>query len=540
MLFTRSGLFVLGCLLFFSVGVLSGCGPTTGLSISEPEEAEDPPRESESVDPNCLHVVVRSGGLTLDPPMIRCDDVASAVVARQMYRGLVRPIPEGIEPDLAVDWSSSDGGWTWDVFLDPEATFHDGTPVTADAIRRAWLPALTTEPDSPLATPLVGVADIVAADVHTLRFHLSHPDGEFVSAVLTSPNMLVGSPVEGGVPLGTGDYRYGGFTPEGSVILRAVDGQDFRSVIFHALPPDVDLSDPDTWDPGVQDLFDRAGVIMYLRPEEASPVAVRLGMHIESLAELNVRGLVLNHRRTPLGDVEVRSALFHAIGDAISLLEEPDEFSRHLLPISSWLPAEHPLNATVTRPMGRPWDPELTEDALELAGMWRTENGSLVYGGIADLPIPLNLQMIAPEGVYAGGETVARRISDRLIDAGFAVDLEILPWSRFLARYFPGEYDLALVGWAEHSPAGSAFLFPWLHSAGGVTVNTADHLRIDDLLLDARAAGSEDERAKKYAEVLEIAADACLLLPLYTTPAIHALRGDLLPLGPFTSFRRDE
>ncbi len=537
-MFTRSGPFVLGCLLFFSVVVLSGCGSTTaGSPLSEPEGPEDPPLESEPVDPDRLHVVVRSDGLTLDPSLIRRDDVASAVVARLLYRGLVRSIPEGIEPDLAVDWSSTDGGWTWTFSLDPEATFHDGTPVTADAIRRAWLPALRTETDSPLATCLVGVADIVAADVDTLRFHLSHPDGEFVSAVLTSPNMLVGGPMEGEVPLGTGDYRFAGFTPEDSVILRAVGGQDFRSVIFDVLPADVDLSDPGTWDFEVQDRLERAGVVMYLRPEEASPVAVRLGMQIESSPALNVRGLVLNPRRTPYGSVEVRRALFHVMGDALSLLDMPDAYARHLLPISSWLPAEHPLNAAVDRPMSRPWDLGLTEDAVDLAGMWRTGDGSLVYGGIADLPIPLDLQMIAPEGVYAGGETVARRISERLMDGGVAVDLEILPWNRFLARYFPGEYDLALVGWAEHSPAGSAFLFPWLHSGGGVTVNAADHLGIDDLLLDARAEGG---RSETYAEALGIAADAFLLLPLYTTPAIHALRGDLLPLGPSTSFRREE
>lgn len=540
-MFTRSGRFEWSCLLLCAVVILSGCGePVADPSPPKPEELEEVlPQESEPTDSDSLHVVVRSAGLILDPSMIREDDFASILVARQMYRGLVRQGQDGVEPDLAVGWSSGDGGSTWDFFLDPEATFHDGTRVTADLLRQGWLPALRTELDSPLASCLWGVADIVAVNDDTLRFHLSHPDGEFPSAVLTSPNMLIRNPAEE-PPTGTGDYRHGGFTPEGSVILRAVGTQDFRSLILHALPPDVDFTDPDTWNPGVGDLLERAGAVMYLRPEEASPIALRLGMKIDAAAALNVRGLVVNHRRTPLNRDQVRRALFYAIGDAVSLFEEPDEFSRHLFPIFTWLPAGHPLASRVARPMSRSGDLKLSEDVLESAGMWRSGDGFWVYGGVADLPIPLEIQMIVPEAVYAGGERVADRISDRLIDAGFRVRLEVLPWNRFLSRYFPGEYDLALVGWSEHSPAGSSFLFPWLHSGGGVTVNTGDHLELDELLFRARAELSEDERAAKYAEVLDIAADASLLLPLYTAPAIHALRGDLLPCGPHPSFRRDD
>ncbi|MFO8061140.1 MAG: ABC transporter substrate-binding protein [Bacillota bacterium] len=527
--------------LFLCAVLVSGCGaPAVESSPRIEDVGETPLPDAESVDPDCLHIALRSGGLTLDPAMIGPDDYASSVLARQMYRGLVRPTPDGVEHDLAVGWSSEDEGWTWDFFLDQEATFHDGTRITAGLIREQWISELRTDSDSPLAACLLNAADIRAPADDILRFHLSHPDGQFPSAVATCPNMLVSGPSTGEVPLGTGSYRYGGLTPEGVVILRAVGRQDFRSLVFHPLPPDLDLGEPETWDPEIADILESAGAVMYLRPGEASAVALRLGMYVDAAPAFNVRGLVLNDGRDPLCVGEVRRAIFCAVGDSASLFEDAEEHSRHLLPILTWLPSGHALGDLVSQPMSRPRDPERAEALLESAGLWRGEDGFWVTGGIADLPMPVNLEMIAPEGVYAGGEIAAGLISDRLTEAGFRVQTEVLPWVRFLSRYFPGEYDLALVGWSEHSPVASAFLFPWFHSNGGVTINAGDRLGLDSLLLSARSEMSEDERAAKYAEVLDTAAEASLLLPLYTTPALHALRGDLRPCGPFPSFSRDE
>ena len=46
----------------------------------------------------------------------------------------VRHNPPVIEPGLAFEWSISDDGLVYTFKLQPDAVFHDGSPVTADAV----------------------------------------------------------------------------------------------------------------------------------------------------------------------------------------------------------------------------------------------------------------------------------------------------------------------------------------------------------------------------------------------------------------------
>ena len=54
-----------------------------------------------------------------------------------LFPGLVRNGPGGtLVPDLAERWSVDKAGKTWTVDIRPDARWHDGTPVTADDVKR--------------------------------------------------------------------------------------------------------------------------------------------------------------------------------------------------------------------------------------------------------------------------------------------------------------------------------------------------------------------------------------------------------------------
>src|SRR3989344_4632334 len=55
-------------------------------------------------------------------------------ISRLAYSGLTRTLPDGTVPDLAESYEISEDGTTYTFTLRESATFHDGTPVTAEDV----------------------------------------------------------------------------------------------------------------------------------------------------------------------------------------------------------------------------------------------------------------------------------------------------------------------------------------------------------------------------------------------------------------------
>ncbi|MDE0168074.1 MAG: ABC transporter substrate-binding protein [bacterium] len=80
-------------------------------------------------------------------------------------------------PELATDWSSNEDATQWTFVLDPNARFHDGSPVTSEDVAYSFLRLKNVA-----ATPSYQGANIVSADTpdaQTVVFNLAAPDPEF-------------------------------------------------------------------------------------------------------------------------------------------------------------------------------------------------------------------------------------------------------------------------------------------------------------------------------------------------------------------------
>ena len=73
--------------------------------------------------------------VTIDPGV--AVDNAGMSVIRACYDRLIEMTPDGtdIRPGLATSWTISDDGLTYTFFLVENATFHDSSAVTADAVK---------------------------------------------------------------------------------------------------------------------------------------------------------------------------------------------------------------------------------------------------------------------------------------------------------------------------------------------------------------------------------------------------------------------
>ncbi|HEX6308507.1 MAG TPA: ABC transporter substrate-binding protein [Longimicrobiales bacterium] len=136
---------------------------------------------------------------------------ASRHIAAQIYDTLVRLDCTGtLVPALATSWSSDDGR-TWSFQLERGAAFHDGSPVTAAAVARAWMDA---------AVP--GLAEVAAAGQHELRVTLHERSDAHIFA---HPSLSIARPVGGAWPAGTGSFVPAGTGSELVLLKRTADAR---------------------------------------------------------------------------------------------------------------------------------------------------------------------------------------------------------------------------------------------------------------------------------------------------------------------------
>ncbi len=133
-----------------------------------------------------------------------------------VYSGHTRALPGGIVPDLAASYTISDDGTTYTFTLRSDATFHDGTPVTADDVLFTVTAAQNPDIKSPRRADWEGV-QISSPDPHTVVFKLAHAYAPFIENTtlgILPKHIWQNVPAEefpfspaNTRPIGTGPYR---------------------------------------------------------------------------------------------------------------------------------------------------------------------------------------------------------------------------------------------------------------------------------------------------------------------------------------------
>ena len=144
-----------------------------------------------------------------------------------------------IVPKLAELWESDGGGQRFRFTLRADATWHDGTPVTAADVKASLEhAAATTREQPPLAIAALRGADAIeVTGATTLTFHLAEPLALF-PALLTAFQTAVARP-GGPLPVGTGPFRATAIAGDRVAFVRhdsywgprpAVDALEYRVV----------------------------------------------------------------------------------------------------------------------------------------------------------------------------------------------------------------------------------------------------------------------------------------------------------------------
>jgi peptide/nickel transport system substrate-binding protein len=215
------------------------------------------------VDPTTLTIAMNGSPSDLDPHSVY--DYRSAMPLRGPYEGLIAldgSATNQYVPVIAESWAPNENKSVWTFNIRSGVTFHDGTPVDAEAVRTSFVRFLTLGlgPTGAMRRFIQEPDQITAPDASTVVFDCGQPQPLFEAymssqygPLVLNVNAVMQHEEDGDQGhlwaqlneegLGTGPYRIVEFEPEQQLVLERYDaywggweGNHFDRVIFRVVP----------------------------------------------------------------------------------------------------------------------------------------------------------------------------------------------------------------------------------------------------------------------------------------------------------------
>lgn len=437
---------------------------------------------------------------SLDPQAVTAANDFRILV--NLYDGLVR-FKDGtleVEPALAESWEVSEDGQTYTFMLREGVTFHDGTPVDAEAVKftfdrmlREDHPFYSTGP-FPLAFFFSAVESTEAIDATTVKFTLNEPYAPFLTNLATPTGAIVSpAAVEqhgadfGRNPVGAGAFKFAEWRSNEAVVVEANpdywDGApSLQAVVFRPIT-DANTRTAEMLAGGIDVMV------------EVPPVSLgqfQSGYTIVEAAGPHVWFLILNTKEGPFTDQKVRQAVNYAVNkEAIvnNVLEGTATVAASPTPAAfgwAYNPDVEPY----------PYDPEKARELLAEAGV---EPGT-------------KLKFLVTEGGSGMLDPVAMAtaIQADLAAVGLEAEIQTYEWNTFLGEVNPGlegKGDMAEMAWMTNDPDTLPFLTlrtEAMPDQGGFNSGYYSNPEVDELLATARVSTSQEDRAAAYKQMQQI------------------------------------
>jgi ABC-type transport system substrate-binding protein len=419
-----------------------------------------------------------------------------------IFSGLVTLDPAlQVQPDLATGWDVSDDGMTFTFFLDPEAVFHDGRPVTAADVVYSWeraaAPATGSDTAASYLNDIVDFAEYHAGqtdnlsglrvlDDHTLEVTIDAPKPTFL-AKLSYPVAFVVDraniemPDWERQPNGTGPFTLKTWEDDDILILERYDDYyrqpaALRHVVY-LLGAGLPLSLYET------DQIDLVGI-------DSSTLERALDPNDPLSADL-VTGSAMctdyvgyNAQLPPFDNVLVRQAFNHAI-DRERLVTTLGQ--GRMLVANGPLPPGMP--AFQDRPLTYEYDPGYAQELLLQAGY---EPGSLP---------PLQYHVPGYGDVHAQATALITMWQENL---GVTIEPVLIDPYTYTDELFAGNTGHIFdSGWCADYPDPENFLDVLFHSRAQQNLGGFADAEIDALLEAARVEQDTAARLALYAQIEE-------------------------------------
>ncbi len=507
--------------------IVSACGggaaATQAPAATQAQAATEaptavPPTEPPS-QPRVLKVAATANITTWDPVKSFSTE---ALYMANFYEQLLRINPPGsaesFTPLLAESWESSPDAMTWTFKLRSGVKFHDGEPLTAEAVKMSIEAAADHGGASFIWLPL---DTIEAVDDLTVKFNLKYAApldliaSSLYGAWIVSPKALAAAAAdenyfEAGIEAGTGPYMLESYTPDKEVLLTANqeywggwdDVKHFDKVLLTITPEAVQQQQ--MLDGGEVDLA------LSLPLENIGDYKGKAGFNFyEEPSFFNYVGY-FNTLRPPLDNALVRQALSYAIPyDDIIKIGAQGYGTQSRGPVPAGV---FPWSANV---------PQYAHDAAKAKDL-------LAQAGYPDGGFKLRITYAAEN---QSEERFVPLIKDAFAEVGVEVEIEALKFNQQweLSKSDPANaQDMFIVlYWPTYSDAGSDNLWSLFHSSEKPFFNLSywKNEQYDTLVDDAGALTGSDRAAAqaKYEEAMTLLVDEAPGVFFYDTKAVYAV-----------------
>ncbi len=524
--FISPSLLMLLCVVMV-VGLAAGCAPA-----EEEEAAPEAGPQEPAYEDTIIFAIARDTD-TLD----NFYTTWAIPVHHLLYEPLLsRDWNNQVAPGLAQSWEVSEDGLAITLKLREGMKFHDGTPVTAEAVAEYFRILTDPEVESPSAGDFIWAKNPEVVDELTVIFHLEEPRayatgtltwgggyGGLMSAEAWKRHGPQGDNTYGvKVAVGAGPFKLEEWIPGDKHVLVRFDEYNWappwapepgpvplQRAVFRIIP-----------DAATRLAELEAGtihVLLDLPPEHATRVEEMAGVRLEKNPSWQWIKVMFNTEAKPLDDVRVRKA----INLALDREHITETVYRGLAePLYAYVPARFGDEQVEDREAHR-YDPEAAKQLLAEAGY--------PDGFKTTLAVENRTELVR----------IAEMVQKYLKDIGIEVEILQMDSAAWKDLLRSGEHEmyLKLTGWF------SLDILPWFLASWQIPY--PGHGRWNDPVTDdffrrAEGARTLQERAEIYREAQRYLIDKAVWCPILSPYTLVGVREEVegLRFHPWYNYAR--
>jgi len=395
-----------------------------------------------------------------------------------------------IVPGLAASWSASDDLLQW-TFQIREATWHDGTPVTAGDVKFSIERIKDPATGSPRAGNFAVVEAIDTPDDRTVVMTLSQPFTPLLSFLAASLNVIVPQHVveaNGNLQahvVGSGPFRFVEYLPQTRLVLQKYDGYWGKDAAGNQLPYLDGITFTFYPDPTARTTAILTGDVDWIEYVPAVDVpALQADRNVEVTGGLaaNYRSLQFNTANAPFDDQRVRQAFAYAI-DKQLVVDLALFGTGGVVARGTTIPGGNFYAVDST-----PYDVRDVEKAKALLA-----EAGFANGFAFDL---------YTTSTYDFLRDPAEVIQANLAEIGVTANIVLEDWSIYLPKVLAKDYTATILGSSGQTDPDAFLHTPFFSTSGGNVFNLADEA-LDALLIAGRQEPDAAKRREIYLEAQE-------------------------------------
>jgi len=437
---------------------------------------------------------------------------------------VVRDLDNSVHPLLAESWEVSEDGLEITMKLKEGVTFHDGTPLNAEAVRFTFQRFKEKGQRSPIFGGITQIASIEPVDDLTVRFAFEQPAANFWSTI-SMPYAGIISPDSARKADESGE---GHLVGSGPFILESWEtGQSMtfkRNPDYAWGPPVVENQGAPYLDQYVYKVVPDAttqlaalqagdvDVIFINQPSHRLQLEGDESVQLEDALLNSLIYLGFNCQQSPFDEVLVRQALSHAVNkeEIVSVaLGGLGQAAFAALPPT--LPGFDP--ALKEHELG--YDPQKAQELLIEAGFQQKEDGTWEREG-------QSLKGLLLTSTRAPNEEIATVLQSQFKAIGVPVEIQQLDSKAVMDATGEGKFDLLLWRYDWNDP-DALNIFLGSDRIGRTNRVAYSNSEVDALLEQGAHEMDEPARQRLYVEAQKIILQEAPWQPLYTPIDVMAM-----------------